>query len=194
MIVGISMPYRVSFGAVRRFLAHRDPLVEASNWVAFIIGTHLPFWPLYVSWAAGPRVLPTALLTLALAPIFVAIPLLSRRNGLLGRIAMLLTGVANTIFTIWVLGEQSGTAFFLIPWGALASALFRPCAWRARHSGLATVRPDRRRRLSAKCCSSCRIRTPSAANCGSTCCTAPSGRRRGSAWPSCRVRRYVDHL
>ena len=125
IIVGISVPYRVSVGAVRRFLAHRDPLVEASNWVAFIIGTHLPFWPLYVLWAAGPQALPTALLTLALAPVFVAIPLLSRRSGLLGRIAMLLLGIANTVFTIWVLGEESGTAFFLIPCGALASILFR---------------------------------------------------------------------
>jgi hypothetical protein len=125
MIVGISVPYRVSISAVRRLLAHRDPLVEASNWVAFIIGSHLPFWPLYVLWAAGPQALPTALLTVALAPIFVAIPLLSRRNGLLGRIAMLLAGVANTVFTIWILGEESGTAFFLIPCAALASILFR---------------------------------------------------------------------
>jgi len=124
-IAGISVPYRASMVAVRRFVSHRDPLVEASNWVAFIIGTHLPFWPLYVWWAAGPQALPTALLTTALAPIFVAIPLLSRRNGLLGRMAMLLTGIVNTIFTVWVLGENSGTAFFLIPCGALASILFR---------------------------------------------------------------------
>ena len=104
---------------------HRDPLVEASNWVALLIGTHLPFWPLYVWWSAGAQAFPSALWTLALTPAFLAIPLISRRSGLLGRVATVVLGVVNTVFTIWILGANSGTALFLAPCTALAAISFR---------------------------------------------------------------------
>ena len=109
-----------------RTLAHDpDPLVEASNWVALLIGTHLPFWPLYVWWSAGAQALPSALWTMALTPAFLAVPLISRRSGLLGRVATALLGVANTVFTVWILGANSGTALFLAPCTALAAMSFR---------------------------------------------------------------------
>ena len=109
-----------------RALVHdRDPLVEATNWVSFLIGTHLPFWPLYVWWSAGTQAFPTALWTMALTPAFLVIPLLSRRSGLLGRIAMPLVGIANTVLTNWVLGADSGTILFLGPCAALAAFSFR---------------------------------------------------------------------
>jgi len=111
--------------SVRAFAAHPDPLAEASNWVALTIGSHLPFWPLYVWWAAGNQSFPTALLTVALAPVFLAVPLLSRYSSLLGRVATPLVGIANTWFTIWILGMVSGTALFLAPCAALAAVLFR---------------------------------------------------------------------
>ena len=110
---------------IRSFAHHPDPLVEASNWVALIIGTHLPFWPLYVWCSAGLEALPTALLTMALAPVFLLIPLVARRNGLWGRMMMLITGIANTVFTIWILGNNTGTDLFLAPCAALAAILFR---------------------------------------------------------------------
>jgi len=114
-----------SHNALRAFAAHPDPLTEASNWVAITIGSHLPFWPLYVFWAAGWEALPTALLTAAMTPVFLALPLLSRRHGLAGRIAMPFCGVVNTVFTLWVLGMNSGTEVFLLPCGALAALIFR---------------------------------------------------------------------
>lgn len=110
---------------MRAFAHHPDPLVEATNWVALLIGTHLPFWPLYVWWAAGSQAFPTALLTTALTPIFLAIPLVSRRSGVLGRVATLLAGIGNTVFTVWILGSSSGTALFLAPCTALAAFSFR---------------------------------------------------------------------
>jgi hypothetical protein len=115
-------------GSLRHTLGlahHSDPLVEASNWVALIIGTHLPFWPLYVWWSAGAQALPSALFTVALAPIFCFVPLLSRWNGLLGRVATLVAGVGNTVFTIWILGENSRTDLFFAPCVALAAISFR---------------------------------------------------------------------
>jgi len=112
-------------GWVRGVAAHDDPLAESSNWVALLIGTHLPFWPLYVWWCAGTQAFPSSLLTMALAPAFLLIPLVTRWSGLLGRVAMLLAGLANTVFTVWVLGERSGTELFLVPCAVLAAMSFR---------------------------------------------------------------------
>ncbi|MEO8937077.1 MAG: hypothetical protein ABI277_12420 [Burkholderiaceae bacterium] len=121
----LRQPWQVAFERMRAFAYHPDPLVEASNWVALLIGTHLPFWPLYVWWSAGTQALPTAILKMALAPLFLIIPLISRRSGLLGRVATPLVGIANTVFTIWILGANSGTALFLAPCTALAAFSFR---------------------------------------------------------------------
>ena len=110
---------------VRSFASHPDPLAEMSNWVALAIGSHLPFWPLYVLWAAGWQAWPSSLLTAAMAPIFLAIPVISRQSGLLGRLALPIMGIINTVFTIWVLGVNSGTEVFLVPCAVLAALTFR---------------------------------------------------------------------
>lgn len=99
--------------------------MEASNWVAVLIGTHLPLWPLYVWWSAGTQAFPTALLTVALTPVFLVIPPIARRNGLLGRVATPMAGIANTVLTVWILGASSGTTLFLAPCAALAAVSFR---------------------------------------------------------------------
>ncbi len=121
----LSACWRAVSGVFYRYAAHRDPLAEAGNWFALTIGTHLPFWPLYVWWAAGGQAFPTALLTVAMAPVFLVIPALSRRSGLLGRIAMPAAGIANTVWTVWILGIASGTELFLMPCAAVAALLFR---------------------------------------------------------------------
>lgn len=110
---------------IRSFAAHSDPLAEASNWIALTIGSHLPFWPLYVLFAVGRPAWPTSLLTAAMAPFFLVLPVFSRRSSLLGRIATPMLGVANTIFTICILGINSGTEVFLFPCAALAALSFR---------------------------------------------------------------------
>ena len=117
--------WRAGVRHVRGAATHPDPLVEGSNWVALTIGSHLPFWPLYVWWSAGNQAWPSALLTVAMAPVFLMIPLVSRRSGLMGRVAMPVVGVANTVFTTWILGMASGTVLFLAPCAALAALLFR---------------------------------------------------------------------
>jgi hypothetical protein len=117
--------WRAGERRARAFAAHADPLAEASNWVALAIGTHLPLWPLYVWWSAGNQAFPTALLTMAMTPVFLVLPFLSRRSSLLGRVAMPLAGIMNTVYTIWILGMASGTALFLAPCAALAALIFR---------------------------------------------------------------------
>jgi hypothetical protein len=110
---------------VRGFAAHPDPLAEASNWVALTIGSHLPFWPLYIFWVAGWDALPSSLLTAAMSPLFLTVPFLTRRSSLLGRLATPLLGLANTIFVVWILGPDSGTEVFLVPCAALSALIFR---------------------------------------------------------------------
>jgi len=112
-------------GRVRSFASHRDPLAEMSNWLALTIGSHLPFWPLYVLWAAGWQAWPSSLLTAAMAPVFLVIPLISRQSSLLGRLATPITGIINTVFTLWILGINSGTEVFLVPCAVLAALIFR---------------------------------------------------------------------
>ena len=121
----ISRAWTQSHMAVRAFAAHPDPLAEASNWVALTVGSHLPFWPLYIFWAAGWEALPSSLLTASMTPVFLAIPMLARRSGLSARIATPILGIINTVFTMWVLGMNSGTEVFLIPCAALAAVTFR---------------------------------------------------------------------
>jgi hypothetical protein len=121
----ISRLWTHTHAAVRRFAAHPDPLAEASNWVALTVGSHLPFWPLYIFWAAGWEAMPSALLTAAMTPVFLAIPLLARRSSFAARVATPILGIINTVFTMWVLGMNSGTEVFLIPCAALAAVTFR---------------------------------------------------------------------
>lgn len=121
----ISRPWTQAHTAIRAFAAHSDPLAEMSNWVALTVGSHLPFWPLYVFWAAGWDALPSSLMTASMTPLFLAVPLLSRCSSFAGRIATPLLGVINTAFTVWVLGINSGTEVFLVPCAALAALIFR---------------------------------------------------------------------
>ena len=117
--------YHAMTTRTQRFAWHRDPLSEASNWIAIIVGTHLPLWPIYVWWSAGRQAFPTALATMAMTPLFLLVPPIARRSGLLGRIATPVLGVVNTVFTLWVLGANSGTALFFAPCTALAAVSFR---------------------------------------------------------------------
>ncbi len=110
---------------LRRYVGHPDPLAEASNNVALLVGTHLPFWPLYVLWSAGVQSQPASLLTMTMAPAFCLVPLLTRRNALAGRVALVLVGIVNTVLTCWVLGADNGSQLFLLPCATLAAISFR---------------------------------------------------------------------
>jgi len=49
------------------------------------------------------------------------IPLISVWNGLAGRVGVRPAGKANTVFTMWVLGVNSGSTLFLLPCAILAA-------------------------------------------------------------------------
>jgi hypothetical protein len=117
--------FHASIAYLQRQARNPDPLVENANWVALMIGTHLPLWPLYVLWAAGSQAWPTSLWTITCTPFFLSVPPLSRRSGLVSRIVLLLVATGNTVFTRWALGPDTGTELFLIPCAMLAAILFR---------------------------------------------------------------------
>jgi hypothetical protein len=123
------MMYRFYKG-VCAYAAHEDPLAQAGNWIALAIGTHLPLWPFYILWCAGTQCFPTAWAASALTPLFLIIPWVSRHRGLAARIMVPLAGMANTIFTTWLLGEASGTPLFFVACAAASAMLFRrPERW-----------------------------------------------------------------
>jgi hypothetical protein len=57
--------------------------------------------------------------------VFLAIPAVTRRSPIRGRVALAVAGTGNTLFCTWLLGEASGTQLFLIPCITLAALVFR---------------------------------------------------------------------
>jgi hypothetical protein len=110
---------------VRRYAASDDPRVARANFIALLLASNTPFYPLYVFAAGGAGMWPGAWLTLCSFPFFLAVPAITRRNRWVGRIFLAFAGLLNTLFCTWVLGEASGTELFLLPCIILAALLFR---------------------------------------------------------------------
>lgn len=113
------------FLAARGYAASNDPRVAVANQVALILAWNTPFYPLYLLGAGGAALWPAAWWTLCSFPCFLAVPALTRRDPFWGRVALALTGLGNTLFCTWLLGEAAGTALFLLPCITLAALLFR---------------------------------------------------------------------
>ena len=106
------------------YIAHPDPLMEAGNLLAFVIGTNQPFYPVYLLFIVGSgswRALPL----LASMPFFLAVPLLARRFPIGARLLLVLTSLANILLAVTLIGAQAGLAVLFIPCGAIAAILFR---------------------------------------------------------------------
>jgi hypothetical protein len=103
------------FAALGRYIAHDDPLTYALNKVAMVLAGNTPFYPLYLWVVLGHDAAPSILLTLCSFPFWAIVPAIARRNGLAGRLTLIVVGVLNTVWCSAVLGFESGTALFLIP-------------------------------------------------------------------------------
>ena len=110
--------------AVRRYIAHPDPLAAAANLIAVVIVWNQPFYPLYIYLLVGKDIAITALTFLS-TPFFLAVPALARRCPLGGRVLLPLTGIVNTVFCTKVFGEAAGIELFLAPCIMIAAMLFR---------------------------------------------------------------------
>ena len=110
--------------ALGRYLSSDDPLVSASNAIAFLIACNLPLYPLTLWLATGANTLPTFLTALN-TPVFLAVPAVARRHALAGRVLLIVVGTANAFVSIKVLGQATGVVVFLGPCLLAALLAFR---------------------------------------------------------------------
>jgi len=110
---------------LRRYAAADDPRVATGNFIALLLASNTPFYPLYLVAAGGASMSRAAWLTLCCFPFFCAVPAVARWHGYAGRLFLAMAALANTVFCTWVIGEASGTQLFLLPCITLAALLFR---------------------------------------------------------------------
>ena len=116
---------RRPLSVLRLYVAAEDPRVAVANLIAMVLAWNTPFYPLYLLGAAGTSMQPGAWLTLAVFPVFLAIPAITRRRPFAGRVLLAAAGLANTVWCTWLLGEASGTQLFLLACIALVPVIFR---------------------------------------------------------------------
>lgn len=110
--------------ALGAYADHPDPTTRLANTVALLVGSNGPFYPLYVWWLV-PEAGPGSLATMAATPAFLAIPWLARHQPALARVALPLVGLANTLWTVLLLGSGSGVGAFVTPCLLLAALAWR---------------------------------------------------------------------
>lgn len=110
---------------LKAYAAHDDAATAMANLVALVVVSNQPFYPLYILWGVSQVIWP-ALFTFLSTPFFAAVPALSRRSPLAGRVLLCLAGIGNTALSAKVFGTASGVEMFLIPCALLAVVLFRP--------------------------------------------------------------------
>ncbi|MBL8578244.1 MAG: hypothetical protein JNK47_13535 [Mesorhizobium sp.] len=123
--MGLHSPIVAAWRWIERYADHEDPLARASNWIALVVASNQPFYPLYLYAVVGDRFIPS-LLTFFSTPFFAAVPAVSRRHPFAGRVMLPLVGIGNGIVAAKALGPASGVELFLIPCALIAAALFRP--------------------------------------------------------------------
>lgn len=111
-------------GRWARLVAHEEPTVRAGNTLALILASNQPSYPLWL-WLAVGGPWWRAWVVLAAVPLFLAVPPLSRRAPLAGRILLVLTCIGNVVLASLVLGSEAGLRVLLLPCAGIAAALFR---------------------------------------------------------------------
>jgi hypothetical protein len=112
------------WAALERYLASEDPLAAGSNAIAFLVACNLPLYPLTLWLATGANTVPTFLTALN-TPVFLAVPLVSRRNALMGRVLLVVVGTVNSFISTKVTGQASGAELYLVPCFLTAAFAFR---------------------------------------------------------------------
>lgn len=116
---------RTPMAALRDYVDHPDPRVASANFIALLVASNQPFYPLYFWWLVSDTIWPTYYTFLS-TPFFLAVPWLSRRNSIAGRALLPLAGIGNTILCAKLFGVQSAVEIFLIPCAVLALLIYRP--------------------------------------------------------------------
>ncbi len=123
--MGMGDGLRGLWRAIGRYADHPDPLVSACNWIALIVASNQPLYPLYVQWVGGGGGR-AAMLTWLSTPVFALAPFVARRSTRLGRAMLPLAGIGNSLLALALFGRASGMALFLAPCLVIAGLAFRP--------------------------------------------------------------------
>jgi protein-S-isoprenylcysteine O-methyltransferase Ste14 len=84
---------------IRRYSEDADPLVAGCNWIALLLVSNHPIYPLYLFWMVGGDWW-TACWTFLATPFFLAVSAIARRHSLLGRATLPAIGIANCAMNI----------------------------------------------------------------------------------------------
>ncbi len=106
------------------YAAHPDPLTAACNRISLLVASSQPLYPLYVCWIVGGDWW-VAFWTFLSTPLFTAVPALSRRNPLAGRMLLPLAGIANGILSAKAFGTASAVEWFLLPCALISAFALR---------------------------------------------------------------------
>lgn len=109
---------------LKAYAAHPDPRAESCNWIAVMVASNQPVYPLYLLWIVGGDWW-IAVWTFLSTPLFLAVPAVARRHSAAGRALLPLAGIGNGIVSAKAFGIASGVELFLIPCGLIALLAFR---------------------------------------------------------------------
>lgn len=123
---------------LRAYPTHPDPRTETCNWIALLVASNQPFYPLFVMAIVGGEWW-VACWTFLSTPFFLAVPAVARRDPVLGRALLPLAGIGNAIVSAKAFGTASGVELFLIPISLIALFAFRRGEGRALAGVLAAV-------------------------------------------------------
>jgi hypothetical protein len=112
-------------GSIRAYAANDDPLAAACNFVALLVVSNQPFYPLYIYLSVSHDI-GLSFFSFLSTPFFLAVPWLARRHSIAGRALLPLAGFANTALCTKLFGTASGVELFLLPCVMIAVLAFRP--------------------------------------------------------------------
>lgn len=110
---------------LRDYKAAPDPQAQLTNTVALIVAGNQPFYPLYLAAIVGSASWP-AWITLLTMPLFAAVPAVTRRHALWGRVMLPVVGTVNGVLAAKLIGLDTGVELFLLPCVLLGALLYRP--------------------------------------------------------------------
>jgi hypothetical protein len=130
--------HRSPLARLKAYAGHTDPLTESCNWIALVVASNQPVYPLYLLWIVGGDWWISAWTFLS-TPFFVAVPAVARRNSAAGRALLPLAGIGNCVVSAKAFGVASGVELFLVACALIALLAFRRSEWRWTLGLLATA-------------------------------------------------------
>ncbi|ATE63346.1 hypothetical protein [Rhizorhabdus dicambivorans] len=109
---------------LKAYAAHPDPLAESCNWIALVVASNQPIYPLYLLWIVGGDWW-ISVWTFLSTPFFLAVPAVARRHAAMGRALLPLAGIGNGIVSAKAFGVASGVELFLVACSLIGLLAFR---------------------------------------------------------------------